>query len=620
MVYNSSGIVQYNHPDWLGSARLFSTQTRSAYPGYAYAPFGEGYARDSNGLLEFTADGNVLTANYGSNMGGTLDYFMFRRYSPSQGRRISPDPAGLAAVDPTNPQSWNRYAYVTNNPLALVDPFNSANAQTCTYAHDDLVRIASANCGSAWTQSYSYFDVFGNLTQSGTYSFLPTYDPATNRMNSLGGHTPSYDADGNLTNDFVNNSFSWDADGNAIVISGQAVTYDALDRMVEINNSGTYTQRFYSPTGFLMEIPSLQKKFVPLPGGNEVVYLLGVSGGYYYRHADWLGSSRFATTASRTVYYDGAYSPYGAPYAQTGTADYSFTGMEHQFPNLYDFPAREYEISGRWPSPDPAGLAAVDPTNPQSWNRYAYVTNNPLTYVDPLGLEQVDCPPGTAPGTICVDVPGGGGAGPTPLPPAPPFPGCGLLCAPVSGGSGGGGGGGGGSGNSSGGLLTTIKSAVCSALPSGRTMGASGGLGGIGSVGGGGEVVVNYNSGQVSAFGFGGLQVGWNGGASGSIYTGFVYGLNNSNSNYSGGFTGANGGYGLGGFAASSSGGLTGGASGLAPNGQVKVGGASLGASLIPTPTGGVTATNYTKPLQLGKFWAFGPTDFVLYAARQVCK
>ena len=54
---------------------------------------------------------------------------------------------------------------------------------------------------------------------------------------------------------------------------------------------------------------------------------------------------------------------------------------------LYDFPAREYSIQGRWPSPDPAGLGAVDPTNPQSWNRYAYVVNNPLMLIDPTGLD-----------------------------------------------------------------------------------------------------------------------------------------------------------------------------------------------------------------------------------------
>lgn len=34
----------------------------------------------------------------------------------------------------------------------------------------------------------------------------------------------------------------------------------------------------------------------------------------------------------------------------------------------------------------PPALASVDPTNPQSWNRYAYVLNNPLGNVDPSGL------------------------------------------------------------------------------------------------------------------------------------------------------------------------------------------------------------------------------------------
>src|SRR4051812_20871101 len=48
--------------------------------------------------------------------------FLFRRQSPVQGRWLSPDLAGLAAAHPDDPQSWNRYAYVANNPLALTDP------------------------------------------------------------------------------------------------------------------------------------------------------------------------------------------------------------------------------------------------------------------------------------------------------------------------------------------------------------------------------------------------------------------------------------------------------------------------------------------------------------------
>jgi len=44
-------------------------------------------------------------------------------------------------------------------------------------------------------------------------------------------------------------------------------------------------------------------------------------------------------------------------------------------------------VQGRWLSPDPAGLGAVDPANPQTWNRYAYVGNNPLSLIDPLGAD-----------------------------------------------------------------------------------------------------------------------------------------------------------------------------------------------------------------------------------------
>jgi RHS repeat-associated protein len=288
--------------------------------------------------------------------------------------------------------------------LVVTDPFNSLNAQTCNYAHDDLVRIASANCGSVWSQTFSY-DAFGNIDKSGSSSFGPTYSYLTNRMTQIGSSYPTYDSNGNVTNDFLH-SYTWDANGRPVTIDGVGITYDALGRMVEQNN-GSYTEIAYSPTGYKMAFmngQSMQKALVPLPGGAMAIY----SGStLYYRHPDWLGSSRFASTSSRTVYYDGAYAPFGEPYAQIGANDLSYTGMNQDtVANLYDFPAREYGIQGRWPSPDPAGISSMHVRDPQTLNRYAYVRNNPLIATDPTGL---DCGEIAAPGAGdgCTDFDGG---------------------------------------------------------------------------------------------------------------------------------------------------------------------------------------------------------------------
>src|SRR5579871_259522 len=189
--------------------------------------------------------------------------------------------------------------------------------------------------------------------------------------------------------------------------------------MVEQASGGSYTQILYSPTGgklALMNGQTLQKAFVPLIGGAEAVY--NSAGLSYYRHSDWLGSSRLAVWASsRSVYFDGAYAPFGEPYNNAPGFDFSFTGQNQDTAaGLYDFLFREQSpVQGRWISPDPAGAAAVDIRNPQTWNRYAYLANNPLNTIDLLGLG--DCaqyggdsepckPPGAAGGFA-----GGGGGG-----------------------------------------------------------------------------------------------------------------------------------------------------------------------------------------------------------------
>ena len=70
------------------------------------------------------------------------------------------------------------------------------------------------------------------------------------------------------------------------------------------------------------------------------------------------------------------------------TANNDFTGdTQDAISGTYDTVNRELNPSqGRWLSPDPAGLGVADSTNPQTWNRYTYVGNDPLRYVDPLGL------------------------------------------------------------------------------------------------------------------------------------------------------------------------------------------------------------------------------------------
>ena len=91
-IYNSSGLAQYNRPDWLGSARLRTTPSRTLA---GTAP------RPVRGILRrvgFSVDPVHLEWKPWSASG--LDDFMYRRYHPTQGRWASRDPAGMAAADP----------------------------------------------------------------------------------------------------------------------------------------------------------------------------------------------------------------------------------------------------------------------------------------------------------------------------------------------------------------------------------------------------------------------------------------------------------------------------------------------------------------------------------------
>jgi RHS repeat-associated protein len=62
------------------------------------------------------------------------DYFGARYYASSMGRFVSPDPQGNSYADFSNPQSWNMYGYVLNNPLKFTDP----TGMYCYYGDTDF--------------------------------------------------------------------------------------------------------------------------------------------------------------------------------------------------------------------------------------------------------------------------------------------------------------------------------------------------------------------------------------------------------------------------------------------------------------------------------------------------
>jgi RHS repeat-associated protein len=110
-------------PDHLGSTRIVTGMGQSVVEALDYLPFGELNSSDPGYTThEFTGDQHDSEAS--------LDHTWFRKYSPAMAHWMTPDPSGLAAVDASNPQSWNRYTYALNDPCALVDPLG---LDTCKF-------------------------------------------------------------------------------------------------------------------------------------------------------------------------------------------------------------------------------------------------------------------------------------------------------------------------------------------------------------------------------------------------------------------------------------------------------------------------------------------------------
>ncbi len=134
-----------------------------------------------------------------------LDYFGARYYGSALGRFTSPDDPDNDQ-DPKDPQSWNLYSYVRNNPLKNIDPFGqdciTISNQTSSGATVTTERGGSAEAcsgtyveGTVNTNSYQYNGTslsysFSNDTASGAgtiaFSKYSNDDWAPGSSNMLG--------------------------------------------------------------------------------------------------------------------------------------------------------------------------------------------------------------------------------------------------------------------------------------------------------------------------------------------------------------------------------------------------------------------------------------------------
>ncbi|MEZ5308739.1 MAG: RHS repeat-associated core domain-containing protein [Pyrinomonadaceae bacterium] len=248
------------------------------------------------------------------------------------------------------------------------------------------------------------FDNFGNLYRKSAsnpgsgedpIAFEPIentdIDKSTNRFSSASG--VSYDNAGRVVSDdkFRDADFLYDANGRMVRTARSGVpdaetVYDGFGNRVLTKVQGVWELALYDAFGRLS---------VEYGGSTQMD-----EGGVRYVHQDHQGSVRTVTNAAGFVAARRDYQPFGETIQagvglRTGAQGYEggvgarqgygltegdeASGLAHTWFRKLDAAA------GRWTGPDPYnGSASV--IEPDSWNRYSYVENEPTNFVDPTGL------------------------------------------------------------------------------------------------------------------------------------------------------------------------------------------------------------------------------------------
>ncbi|HSY91514.1 MAG TPA: RHS repeat-associated core domain-containing protein [Candidatus Binatus sp.] len=300
----------------------------------------------------------------------------------------------------TSPCSFSAYTSGDNgNAYTIVN--NRDNTRNQLFTYDSLNRIYNGQSnGSQWGETFT-IDPWGNMTNETAISGktnhegLNTTAGLNNQLASFG-----YDAAGNMTrNGSV--TYVYDAENRLIATGGYSYIYDGDGQRVEKCTEGTTPGTCATgATGTLywrgLSSDALSETNLSGTVQNTYVFFNGQrvarldsAGAVHYYFSDHLGSHGVVENATGTTCeQDVDYYPYGGvehDYCPNVAQNYKFTGKERDTEsNLDEFGARYFGSSlGRFMTPDDGSDQGA--SDPQSWNLYGYVRNNPLSNTDPTG-------------------------------------------------------------------------------------------------------------------------------------------------------------------------------------------------------------------------------------------
>ena len=208
---------------------------------------------------------------------------------------------------------------------------------------------------------------------------------------------------------------SYDANGNIVLLPMMRMSYDAQNRLVRVDTLDGTERYGYDhknlrvwvqaadgseSIAFYLGTQNLATYSLKRDAQGNLVFQLGQSNIYFGKRlaqtsgevivADRLGSTRAWSAKKGAGKAD--FMPFGEKVqAASGDDDLSSFDGYKRAPSGLDYAQQRYYSSalGRFVSPDPYEKSA-HPDSPDSWNRYAFVSNDPINRTDPNGLNDGD--------------------------------------------------------------------------------------------------------------------------------------------------------------------------------------------------------------------------------------